>query len=191
MLARRPVLLTNLTGLIAGFAMFGSFVLVPTFVQLPTGLPPVARAARRLRLRSLGDPGGALPAARLARRALRRPARRRARPRFGSKWPLSLGMALGVGRPRDARATGTPSRGRSSSGCSCSAAGVPFTFAAMAKLIIDSGPPDRDRRRHGMNTVMRTVGGVIGGQVGAAILTAHTIRATYVPAEGALSRRSG
>jgi hypothetical protein len=29
-----------------------------------------------------------------------------------------------------------------------------------------------------MNTVMRTVGGVIGGQVGAALLSAHTIRGT-------------
>ena len=34
MLARRPVFFANLTGLIAGFAMFGSFVLVPNFVQI-------------------------------------------------------------------------------------------------------------------------------------------------------------
>ena len=34
-----------------------------------------------------------------------------------------------------------------------------------------------------MNTVMRTVGGVIGGQLGAALLTAYTIGATGVPAE--------
>jgi len=33
----------------------------------------------------------------------------------------------------------------------------------------------------GMNTVMRTVGGVIGGQVGAALLTAHTIPGTPIP----------
>jgi hypothetical protein len=32
-----------------------------------------------------------------------------------------------------------------------------------------------------MNTVMRTVGGVIGGEVGAAILSAHLIRGTEVP----------
>jgi hypothetical protein len=36
-----------------------------------------------------------------------------------------------------------------------------------------------------MNTVMRTVGGVIGGQVGAAILTADTIGRTQIPAESA------
>jgi hypothetical protein len=36
-----------------------------------------------------------------------------------------------------------------------------------------------------MNTVMRTVGGVIGGQVGAALLTSDTIGRTHVPAESA------
>ena len=35
MLANRPVLFTNLTALIAGFALFGSFILVPTLLQLP------------------------------------------------------------------------------------------------------------------------------------------------------------
>src|SRR5205814_6666371 len=39
MLARRQVLFTNLTALVAGFAMFGSFVLVPNFVQTPHDLP--------------------------------------------------------------------------------------------------------------------------------------------------------
>jgi EmrB/QacA subfamily drug resistance transporter len=39
-LADRPVLLTNATALISGFAMFGSFVLVPRFVEAPAGLPP-------------------------------------------------------------------------------------------------------------------------------------------------------
>src|SRR5262245_19275317 len=38
-LADRPVLLTNVTALIAGFAMFASFTLVPGFVQAPGDLP--------------------------------------------------------------------------------------------------------------------------------------------------------
>ena len=38
-----------------------------------------------------------------------------------------------------------------------------------------------------MNTVMRTIGGVVGGQVGAAILTAKTIGDTPVPSEAAFS----
>jgi hypothetical protein len=32
-----------------------------------------------------------------------------------------------------------------------------------------------------MNTVMRTVGGVVGGQMGAALLSAYTIKGTGVP----------
>jgi hypothetical protein len=36
-----------------------------------------------------------------------------------------------------------------------------------------------------MNTVMRTIGGVIGGQVGAALLTSDTIGRTHIPAESA------
>ena len=36
-----------------------------------------------------------------------------------------------------------------------------------------------------MNTVMRTVGAVIGGQVGAAIVSADTIGRSSVPAESA------
>jgi hypothetical protein len=40
-----------------------------------------------------------------------------------------------------------------------------------------------------MNTVMRTIGGVIGGQIGAALLTSITIAGTAgaVPAEGAFT----
>ena len=38
MLSYRPVLLTNLTALIVGFAMFGSFVLIPNFVEAPREL---------------------------------------------------------------------------------------------------------------------------------------------------------
>src|SRR5207244_12741330 len=38
MLSKRPVLLTNLTALITGFALFGSFILIPNFVEAPRGL---------------------------------------------------------------------------------------------------------------------------------------------------------
>ena len=44
MLAHRPVLFTNITALLAGWALFGSFVLVPTFVETPRGLAPRTRA---------------------------------------------------------------------------------------------------------------------------------------------------
>jgi MFS family permease len=65
--------------------------------------------------------------------------------------------------------------------------GVPFAFAAMAKLIVDAVRPSETGVATGMNTVMRTVGSVIGGQVGAAIVTADTITHTHVPAESAFA----
>ena len=36
MMRDRPVLTTNLTALLIGFGMFGSYILVPQFVQVPT-----------------------------------------------------------------------------------------------------------------------------------------------------------
>ena len=63
--------------------------------------------------------------------------------------------------------------------------GVPFTFAAMAKLIVDSVAPSETGVAGGMNTVMRTVGGVVGGQVAATILTTITIAGTAIPTESA------
>jgi uncharacterized protein (UPF0261 family) len=55
----------------------------------------------------------------------------------------------------------------------------------MAKLIIDAVRPSETGVATGMNKVMRTVGSVIGGQVGAAIVSADTIAGSHVPAESA------
>jgi MFS family permease len=60
--------------------------------------------------------------------------------------------------------------------------GVPFAFAAMAKLIVDAVRPSETGVATGMNTVLRTVGAVLGGQIGAAIVSADTIGRTAVPA---------
>src|SRR5690606_20114782 len=40
MMARRPVLLTNLAALATGVAMYLTFTLAPVIAQLPRGLPP-------------------------------------------------------------------------------------------------------------------------------------------------------
>ena len=39
----------------------------------------------------------------------------------------------------------------------------------------------------GMNTVVRMIGAVVGSQLGAALLTAQTIRGTSLPAESAFT----
>ncbi|PWN04954.1 MFS transporter [Nocardioides silvaticus] len=184
MLARRPVLFSNLTGLIAGFAMFGSFVLIPIFAETPQGLPDsLARLVGYGFGASTTTAGlyllpGALagfvsgPLAGVLGR------------RYGSKWPMALGMAMAsVGLAMFALWHDHP--WQIVLGMIVLGGGIPFTFAAMAKVIVDSVRPSETGVATGMNTVMRTVGGVIGGQVGAAILTADTIRRTNIPAESA------
>ena len=184
MFTLRPVLVANLTALIAGFAIFGSWVLIPGFVEAPRGVPDgVARLVDYGFGASATQAGlylvpGALagfvtgPAAGLLSR------------RAGAKYPLALGMALGAlgagmlaiwhDRPWQV-VVGMLSLG----------GGFPFTFAAMATMIVDAVRPVETGIATGMNTVMRTVGGVVGGQVGAAILTADRISGTGVPAESA------
>jgi EmrB/QacA subfamily drug resistance transporter len=186
MMTRRPVLLANLTGLIAGFALFGSFVLVPTLLQLPQGLPPDLS-----RLVDYGFGASAtktglylLPAA--VTGFFTGPLSGVLSSRWGPKWPLSIGMALGAaGLAMLALRHEEP--WHIVLGMLVLGGGLPMTFAAMANIIVDSVRPIETGVATGMNTVMRTIGGVIGGQAGAAILTAQTIGESDVPAESAFT----
>lgn len=186
MLAHRPVLLTNVTALISGFAMFGSFVIFPAFAQSPRGLSPhvaglvhygFGASATKVGLYLL--PGSlsmliAGPAAGLAGR------------RYGSKWPLALGVllvSLGAGflahwhdRPWQVVVA-----------MFLISAGVSSAFAAMSAIVTEAVAPTETGIATGMNTVMRTIGGVFGAQVGAALLVARTIPGTHVPAESAFT----
>jgi EmrB/QacA subfamily drug resistance transporter len=186
MLANRPVLFANLTGLIAGFALFGSFVLVPSLLQLPSGLPPALA-----RLADYGFGASAtqtglylLPAA--VTGFFTGPLSGVIAKRWGPKWPLCIGMTLGsLGLAILAEWHAEP--WQIVVGMLVLGGGLPMTFAAMANIIVNSVRPTETGVATGMNTVMRTVGGVIGGQVGAAILTAKTIGNTPVPAETAFT----
>jgi MFS family permease len=63
--------------------------------------------------------------------------------------------------------------------------GVGAAFASMAALVAENVDPREMGIAAGMNTVVRMVGAVVGGQVGAALLTARTIGDTSIPAESA------
>ena len=177
---RRQVLFTNICALITGFAMFGTFVLIPNFVEAPRGL-----AADTARLVNYGFGATATkaglylvpssfallfagPAAGLIGR------------RTGSKWPLAAGMLLS-GISAGMLALWHDEPWQVLVAMPVLGTGVGFAFAAMATLITEAVSPSETGIATGMNTVMRTVGGVIGGEVGAAILTAHLIPGTNVP----------
>jgi MFS family permease len=176
MMSQRPVLLTNLTALIAGFAMLSSFALVPQFVSAPEasgyGFGATATVAGLYLLPSSIVMLFAGPVAGIVGR------------RYGSKWPLAVGMALvavaGLGlsafHDEPSHVVGA---------MALLGAGVAASFAAMAALITESVRPTETGIATGMNTVMRTIGGVVGGQIGAAILTSHTLATTGYPDEQA------
>jgi MFS family permease len=104
--------------------------------------------------------------------------------RFGYRVPLTLGMALSaVGLV--ALAAWHDTLWQLIVGMSIVGTGIPFAFAAMAKLVVDNVRPEETAVAGGMNTVMRTIGGVIGGTVGATLLTADTLSGTHIPAESA------
>jgi EmrB/QacA subfamily drug resistance transporter len=178
MMMQRTVLFTNLTAIFTGFAMFGAFVLLPSFMQTHRGgnihygfgLSPTATGLYLL-------PGGLLG-------FVAGPIAGRLGTRYGSRLPLILGMVLAAcGIASLALFHAHPLE--ISLGMVFIGVGVPFAFAAMAKLIVDAVRPSETGVATGMNTVMRTIGSVIGGQVGAAIVSADTIGGSHVPAESA------
>jgi EmrB/QacA subfamily drug resistance transporter len=178
MLAHRPVLLTNVATLIAGFALFSCFVLVPAFVEAPSsrgyGFDASATEAGLYLLPSSIMLLFAGPLAGVVGR------------RWGSKWPLAGGMALA-----GAAALGLAARHDEPVQVLASVAllglGVGLAFAAMVALITDNVRLTETGVATGMNTVVRMIGAIVGGQVGAALLTAQTIGDSSVPAESAFA----
>jgi EmrB/QacA subfamily drug resistance transporter len=166
MMRDRPVLLTNVTALIAGFAMFGTFVLVPQFVSAPEssgygfGASPTVAGLYLVPASIVMLFAG--PVAGVFGR------------RYGSKWPLAFGMGL-VAVAALALAAWHDEPAHLIVAMALLGAGVASAFAAMAALITESVKPTETGIATGMNTVMRTVGGVVGGQIGAAILTSYTL----------------
>ena len=180
MMAARQVLFTNLTAIIAGFAMFGAFVLVPNFVETPRVYGAAATrivhygfnaSATKAGLYLLPSSFALLFAGPLAGLMGRR---------VGSKWPLAIGMAL-VAVAAGWLAAWHSHPWQLLAAMPILGAGVGFAFAAMATLITEAVRASETGVATGMNTVMRTVGGVVGGQMGAALLTAYTVGNTKLP----------
>ncbi|MEZ5098907.1 MAG: MFS transporter [Thermoleophilia bacterium] len=183
MMANRPVLFTNLTAFIAGLAMYSSFVLLPNFMQTPRQFPDQFAQLADYGFRATATESGLYLAPGSLLMLVAAPLAGILGRRFGSKWPLAIGMvmiAIGAGlvsalndAPWEiivATVVLTP--------------GVSLAFAAMSTLITQSVRPTETGVANAMNTVLRTVGGVVGAQVGAAILSAHRIGDSPVPDGG-------
>lgn len=174
LMQERGVFTTNLTAMLVGFGMFGSFILIPQLVQLPEtsgfGFGASVTEAGLFMLPSTmmmlfaGPLAGWLGG------------------RFGSRIPLLIGTAVGslsflilllFHESRLGIYTGSAALGL----------GIGFAFASMANLTVESVHPAKTGVATGINTIMRTIGGSLGGQIAATIVAAHIVLATGLPAE--------
>jgi EmrB/QacA subfamily drug resistance transporter len=173
MMRRRAVFTTNLCAFLVGFGMFGSFILIPQFVQTPPsagyGFGATVTEAGLFLLPSAlvmlfaGPVSGWLGG------------------RFGSRLPMLIGTVMAsssylflalVHSDRWAIYVGSALLGL----------GIGFSFAAMANLIVEAVEQSFTGIATGMNTIMRTIGGSLGGQIAASIVTGHVL-VSGVPAE--------
>jgi EmrB/QacA subfamily drug resistance transporter len=161
MMRIRGVWTTNLAAFLLGAGMYASFIVYPEFAQLPTstgfgfGASVVVSSLYLL-------PGAAgmsllgTVAGRVARR-------------FGSKQALITGtaitalsfawLAVAHRHPYDMLISST-----------LLGIGIGLAFAALGNLIVQAVPPTQTGVASGMNTVMRTLGGALGGQLSATFI---------------------
>ncbi|MGB2875578.1 MAG: MFS transporter [Gaiellaceae bacterium] len=173
-LVGRTVAFANATGFFAGFALFSAFVLVPRFVETPRsvgldyGLGSSATQAGLFLL-----PGALIG-------LVSGPFAGRLGDRFGFRFPLALGMILTT-LGLVLLAVWHDGAWQVVLGMTLAGGGVPLCFGAMAKLVVDAVRPSETGIASGLNTVMRTIGGVVGGQLGATVLANSTIPGSAVP----------
>lgn len=187
MMRDRAVFWTNVVAFIAGAAMFGTFLLVPTFVQTGVGLPDAIAARVDYGFSASVIVAGLYLLPSSAVMLVVGPVSGLAEARFGARTLTMAGSALlGAGGLLLAVAHANPLE--IILAMTLVGSGVGLVYAMLAKLIVDAVPREVTGVAMGMNTVMRTIGGVIGGQVGAALLSAMTIGGTGgIPAEGAFT----
>ena len=174
LLARPPVLMTNIATLLVGFGMFGSFILIPQLAESPTstgyGFGLDATGAGLLML-----PGALvmLVAGPFSGVLVRR---------FGAKMPLATGAFV------SAAALAAMGLDHGSQGAMIAwnvilSIGIGLAFAAMPNLIFDAVPQSETGEATGFNTLVRSVGASLGSQISAAILTGSVIAGTALPSD--------
>jgi MFS family permease len=175
MMAERGVWTTNLTGLLVGFGMFGSFILIPRFVQVDPAQSGFGFGA------TVTEAGlFMLPSALVMLFA--GPLSGWLGTRFGSKLPLLLGTATCV-VSFTFLAAAHHERWELYVGTTLMGLGIGFAFAAMANLIVESVDRTKTGVATAMNTIMRTIGGSLGGQITASVVAGNVIAGTTLPAE--------
>jgi EmrB/QacA subfamily drug resistance transporter len=166
MMRIRGVWTTNLAAFLLGAGMYASFIVFPQIAQLPksTGFgfgASVVVSGLYLLPSTIGMMILGLYAGRISRR-------------FGSRAALLSGtafttaafalLAVAHSHPYDLLIS-----------AALLGVGIGLAFAALGNLIVQAVPPQQTGVASGMNTVMRTLGGALGGQLSATFIAAHTL----------------
>jgi MFS family permease len=181
---RRVIALTNVTALGSGFASFSAWVIVPLFVQNPSGLSPVLAARADYGFSASATETGLylVPASLMSFTA--GPIAAILGRRYGAARPLSFGIVeMTVGLAALALFHDAP--WQVILAMVLIGSGMALAFAAMATLVIQGVDAGETGVTSGVNVVVRAIGSVIGGQFAAAILAAQTIPGSSVPKESA------
>jgi EmrB/QacA subfamily drug resistance transporter len=175
MMRIRGVWTANLTAFLLGAGMYSSFIVFPQFAQLPKstgfGFGASVLASGLYLLPStatmmvVGIAAGPIAA------------------RFGSKAATIAGSvftaaAFGL----IAAAHERPWEMLVSAGLM--GIGIGLAFAALGNLVVQAVPAHQTGAAGGMNTVMRTIGGALGGQVAATLIADHVGRHGYPAVTG-------
>ncbi len=166
MMRVRGVWTTNVTAFLLGAGMYSSFIIFPQFAQLPTSTgfgfgASVVVSGLYLLPSTIGMVLVGFSAGRIAAR-------------FGSKAAVVAGSAITAAafallaaaheHPYDMLLS-----------AALLGVGVGLAFAALGNLIVQAVPPEQTGAAGGMNTVMRTIGGAIGGQLAATFIAGNTV----------------
>ena len=165
MMRIRGVWTANLTAFLLGAGLYSSFIIFPQFAQLPksTGFgfgASVVVSGLYLLPSTVAMVMVAFAAGEIARR-------------FGSKPAVVVGSVFAAGsfgliavahdHPYDMLIS-----------TALLGIGIGLAFAALGNLIVQAVPPEQTGAAGGMNTVMRTIGGALGGQLAAMFIQSHT-----------------
>jgi MFS family permease len=175
MMRRRPIWTTNVAAFLVGIGQFAGFVLIPQYVQEPAstgsgfGAGPFAAGLYLLPM-TLGVLGIGLATGPLERR-------------FGPR-ALLIGGAVAMAASflmltfaRDGRLEVCTASGMLGAGCG-------IAMAALATLVVSHVARGETGAAAGVNNVARTLGGAIGTQLAAALLTVGAVSGGTPAAHG-------
>jgi EmrB/QacA subfamily drug resistance transporter len=178
LMKQRAVWSTNLAAVAVGFAMFGSYILIPQLAEaaketgygfgLSTTAAGFVLLPSALVMLFAGPMSGYLGT------------------RFGSRLPLAIGTAS-AGVAYILLSTSHTSIYLISAWALLMGVGIGLAFAAMANLVVQAVPPEVTGVATGVNTIMRSIGGAVGAQIAASMLASESILDGRYPAESGYS----